>query len=277
MTSALHLAHRTSLAAATLMALAAAVGVVWPSIYTAYLPMPPWAHVEAVGQDVLTLFGVIPLLLLSLRAAGRGSVAGHLVWLGTLAYGTYFYALITFGYPYNPLFMLYTAVLGLSVFSLVTGAMGLEAERVAAAFAGRAPVRAVAGFLMAVGLVFAGLWLADIVSALWTGRLPAIVTRFEFPTAPIYALDLAFSVPALLIGGLLLWRRHPAGYVLGGLMLVLAGLVGAALVAMGAALWIAGQPGDVLPTVPMAAIALCAGVLAVAFLRHAQPPSHGAP
>lgn len=46
---------------------------------------------EARGWSAATLLVAIPLAMLSLRAARRGSVRGRLVWLGVLAYFVYTY------------------------------------------------------------------------------------------------------------------------------------------------------------------------------------------
>jgi hypothetical protein len=73
------------------------------------------------------------------------------------------------------------------------------------------PIRIIGGYLGVVGVGLAAVWLM-----LWAGYV------FEGRAVPIgpeafrtvAALDLTVLVPALVVGGVLLWRRRPCGYVL---------------------------------------------------------------
>jgi hypothetical protein len=70
---------------------------------------------QGVGQDIANLIAY-PILLLLAWAASRGSVRAYLAWLGILIYSGYSYAIYAFDVGFNALFLVYVAVLGLSIY-----------------------------------------------------------------------------------------------------------------------------------------------------------------
>ncbi|MHA6781920.1 hypothetical protein ACVGOW_13135 [Pseudonocardia saturnea] len=165
----------------------------------------------AAAQDVVGLTIVAPLLVVLGVAASRGSLRAYLGWTGCLAFTVYNFAIYAFSVQFGPLFLVWVAVLGLSVFALVGGLATLPAEAVKARFAARAmPVAA--WFVIAVAVLFALLWLSEIVPDLLAGGPSRSATTWEVPTNPVHVLDLALFLPAAVTSGVLLLRRHPFGY-----------------------------------------------------------------
>lgn len=165
----------------------------------------------AAAQDVVGLTVVAPLLVVLGVAASRGSLRAYLGWTGCLAFTAYNYAIYAFSVGFGPLFLVWVAVLGLSVFALVGGLSTLPAEAVRTRFAARAmPVAA--WFLIAVGGLFALLWLSEIVPDLLAGGPSRSAAAWDVPTNPVHVLDLALFLPAVVATGVLLLRRHPFGY-----------------------------------------------------------------
>jgi hypothetical protein len=70
-------------------------------------------------QDVLSLLAAAPLLLGSMWTARRGSVGGPLVWMGTLFYVAYASSYALFGNRLSPLFLLYAAIVSMSLYALL--------------------------------------------------------------------------------------------------------------------------------------------------------------
>jgi hypothetical protein len=62
-------------------------------------------ELASLGQDVLTLM-VVPLLIWAGHRSRAGSLGGHLLWLGLLAYVAYAYATYLIGVPHNDAFLL---------------------------------------------------------------------------------------------------------------------------------------------------------------------------
>ena len=119
-----------------------------------------WIRATWFGNDWVTLVVALPLLVVALALARRGSVRGQLLWLGMLGYSTYNYAFYLFGASLNVFFPLYVILLVLSVVGLILALSGIGVSAVAAGFAVRTPVRIVGGCLAGIGVGLAGVWLA---------------------------------------------------------------------------------------------------------------------
>lgn len=198
-----------SLAAAALAAAGNVAGLLWPEgIYdreTAALAN------AATAQDIVGLVLVAPLLVTLGVRASQGAHRAYLGWLGCLLFTVYNYAIYAFSVQFGPLFPVWVAVLGLSLFALVGGLSALDMAAVKACFADRSTA-VPAWFLIVVGVLFAFLWLSEIVPELLAGRPSSSAADWRIPTNPVHVLDLAVFLPGVVTTGVLLLRRHPFGY-----------------------------------------------------------------
>lgn len=205
---------------------ASVVGILVDRVYAG--ETANWAG-QAVGQDVTNLVAY-PVLLLLAPAAGRGSLRAYLAWTGVLAYSVYTYAIYAFSVRFGPLFLVYVAVFGLSVYALVGGLASIDPSRVRARFAQTAPVRSTAGVLIGVGAALYLLWLSEVVPAMLADETPDSLIQVGLPTNPVHVLDMGVLLPAALLTGVLLTKRRAWGYflaptILGGLIFLSLGIV----------------------------------------------------
>src|ERR1044071_4098542 len=107
-----------------------------------------------LGNDAITLFLAVPILVGSLFFSARGSHKAQLVWMGALDYMLYNYAFYLFGASFNAFFLLYAALLGLSIFALIFGLINLDVNGIRQQFRERTPVKWIGGYFLfvAVGL-----------------------------------------------------------------------------------------------------------------------------
>ena len=198
-----------SVAAALLSMLGSTVGLLAPgSVYgkeTAFLAD------TATAQDLVGLVIVSPLLLVLAVLAVRGSLRSWLCWLGLLSFTVYNYAIYAFSIHFGPLFLVWVAVLGLSLFALIGGLTALRTATVKTRLA-VAPVRLSGWFLIVIATLFVLLWLSEIIPDLVAGRGSTSAADWEVPSNPVHVLDLAFFLPAVFVSGVLLLRRHRFGY-----------------------------------------------------------------
>lgn len=212
---------------AALAAVTAAAGAV-----TAFVPDllrgPQVMQGSARGTALVMLFLGVPLVLLGLAAARRGSARGILVWLGATAYLVYNAVMLLFATPVNPAFLLYVGVLGLGIGSLVALLRTLDvlvvAGRVLAGIGDAARdvavLRIVAGYVGTVAVLNALVWLKVVVPGL-TQDDPGYLQGTGLTTNPLYVQDLAFWLPMAGLVAAWLWRMRPEGVVLGGALLVM--------------------------------------------------------
>jgi hypothetical protein len=177
----------------------------------------------ATAQDLVGLVVVAPLTLVLTYAASRGSLRSWLCLLGCLSFTAYNYAIYAFSVHFGPLFLLWVAVLGLSLFALIGALTRLSPRPLTDRFAG-AGVRPAGWFLVVVGVLFALLWLREIVPDLLAGRPSTSAADWRVPTSPVHVLDLAFFLPSVVLSGVLLLRRHWFGYATAAGQLVFLGL-----------------------------------------------------
>jgi hypothetical protein len=166
------------------------------------------------GNDWVTMVLAVPLMLAGLARAGGGSIRGLLLWLGMLAYGVYNYAFYLFGAALNVFFPLYVLLLVVSVVALILALASLDVAAVAMSFSPATPARTIGGSLTGIGIGLASVWIAMWAAHVFGGR-PTPVHPEAFKI--VAALDLALMMPALVAGGILLWRQRAWGYVIASL------------------------------------------------------------
>jgi hypothetical protein len=176
-----------------------------------------WATAALRGGDLVTLVVAVPILVLAMVLASRGSSRARLVWIGALAYTIYNFAFYVFGAAFNDLFLVHVVAFSSSIFALIVTMTSLDASAIARGYRMRAPVRAVAALLILVGVVFASLWSVFSISYAVTGRLSLGAATLE-GMHTVFAIDLSLMVPGMALAGVLLWRGKPWGYVMGAAM-----------------------------------------------------------
>lgn len=170
-----------------------------------------WAA-QALGQDIANLVVLSAMVVLG-YAAAQGSVRALLAWAGTVVYTAYTYVIYALAVHFGPLFLLYVAVLGLSLWALVGCLVGIDPERVRQATRPRG-VRFASAFIVVLAVGFAVLWLTVDLSATVTGKPPQELRETGLLTNPVHVLDLALFLPASVLAGILLSRRAAWGYCL---------------------------------------------------------------
>ena len=165
----------------------------------------------------LTMFALaLPVLAFGLVTATRGSVRGRAAVIGALGYLTYNATLLVYATPFNELFLAYVALLGLSLWSLVSALLD---PRPLLTPGSKLPARGIAAFILTVVAFNALAWLRFVVPDLG-GDPPGFLDGTGLTTNPIYVQDLAVWLPAMAIVAVLLWQRRPSGVFLAGAGLV---------------------------------------------------------
>ena len=246
---------------------ASAAGLLWSGAYAA--ETAGWAA-QGRGQDAVNLV-VYPVLLVLAWRAARGSLLALLAWAGLVLYSAYSYLLYAGWVHFGPLFPVYVATFGLSVFGLV-GALGLvDPRRLRAAFRSSAPERGVGAVLAGLGVLFAALWLAEIVPPLLRGTVPSTLADAGLVSNPVWVLDLGVVLPAMVVAGVLLRRGRPLGHLLAVPLLVFGIAMGVAIVGMVVSLAVAGEARTIGPAIAMVAVVAVESAALVALARHLRP------
>jgi hypothetical protein len=192
-----------------------------------------WVTSQLRGADFVRLVVAVPVFAGAMYFTLRGSTRGLLVWLGFLWLAVYDYAFYLFAAAFNELFLVYAAIFGLSVATLIWALPRLDVDAIRQTFSERTPVRLIGGYMLFWVLALGGLWVAQSMAFLFTGDVPQSVIDSAHPTAIVFALDLGVLLPAVFLGGLWLWQRKPWGYVLAVMVNVKGATYALALISMG--------------------------------------------
>ena len=203
-TRSLVLPYALSLLIAILLILASAGGLLYQDAFY------PTAALRAsfVANDVVNLSIGLPVLLGSLWLARRGRLLGLLFWPGALFYVLYNATAYLFALPLNVAFLLNLLLVTATVYTMAALVSSIDAQAVGKTLSGTVPERMAASALFLLGVAY------FLLSAVMFAG--AVVNQ-----APLGAVERATHVadfliaPAYVIGGLLLWRRQPLGYVAG--------------------------------------------------------------
>lgn len=209
--------YRLSSLLAAVTLIQAAVGASYPKIFRD----PAMTAGNARGTDVVILFVALPVLVLSMILARRGSLRAQLTWAGALAYIAYNAVIFAFATAFNPLFLFYVATLSLAIWSLVALLTQVGVDFIRTHFAEKTPVRFFAGYLAVISMLFLMTWLKQIVPAMFDSAAPAFLDGTIMLTSPVHVLDLGFLLPLGFLGAVWLWQKKTWGYLLAGLLTVM--------------------------------------------------------
>lgn len=167
---------------------------------------------SARGTALVVLLVALPAMVTAMVRTARGSSRGLIVWLGAAGFLLYNAQLFLFGTPLNRLFLLYVAMLSLSLWAILALLHETDVPALARRFDARTPVRGVATYAIVVAVVNELIWLKGIAPAI-TGDPSALMAGTGMTTNPVYIQDLAFWLPMVILTSTWLWRRRPWGYL----------------------------------------------------------------
>ena len=176
---------------------------------------------SARGTALVFLIVTTPTIVAGMILAGRGSVRAIVVWLGALFVSVYNAQMFLYATPFNSLFLIYVAVLGLSIWAIVALLSCGTVGRVAASAAATMPVRVIAGYVVVIAVFNALLWLKAIVPAVLSDAPTTVLAGTGLTTNPVFVQDLAIWLPLAFVGASWLWNRRPWGYAIVGGVLVM--------------------------------------------------------
>jgi hypothetical protein len=134
------------------------------------------------------------------------------------------YVLCLIGMPFNALFLPYLLLVPLSAYTMIGIVASIDGEAVRQRLSGVVPARTAGGVLIGLAILLIVRQVAIIVAALTNQAEVDTLERM------LWIADFAVGCPALLVGGILLWRRRALGYVAGAGLLLQYGVLAVGLI-----------------------------------------------
>ena len=187
---------------------------------------------QGIGQDIVNLFVIAPLLLISSILYYKRNRKAMFIWSGLLSYIVYSYVIYCFAQPFNFLFLVYCTILGLSFYSLIYFLITMINEPVKDWYKSDVPIKTVSIFFIFISFLFYFVWLSEIIPALINNEIPQSIIENGLITNPVHVLDIAILLPALLITAILLLKDNKYGYFLAPILLVFIVLMSLAIIGM---------------------------------------------
>jgi hypothetical protein len=253
--------RRTSLVVAsfgiaTLVTVASLLGLLVPWPYQH--ETENWA-LQARGQDIGNLLAVVLLVASALRMRA-GSTRATQLWIGTLFYLLYAYVIYAFAVHFGRLFLAYVAILGLVVYSLIAA---LPTSARPSGYP-RGAVRVLAGaILIGTGVLFALLWLSELVPASLTGQVPPSLDIAGLIVNPVHVIDLSVVLPGMIVA----LRGKETALFLTAPALVFSVLMGFSIIAAMVLITVGEGTSGLAPIVMVAVVVVASLVAAIGYAR----------
>ncbi len=173
---------------------------------------------QGLAQDYVTLILGVALLLISLWQYNRENLKGKLLLVGILGFFLYTYMSYTFLWFYNPMFLVYVAIMSCSLYAFILTIMSVDVNSLKDHFNKNMPVKLLGSFQIFLGVSIGLLWIGKIVPALINGTIP--VGLEQYTTLVIQGMDLGFVVPTAILSGILLIKKNNYGYLFSSVIII---------------------------------------------------------
>jgi hypothetical protein len=200
-----------------MLVITAGISAFTPGFYA--VETPNW-QAQAIGQDIIDLFLVAPLLIVGITGMWYGNKVAFVLWGGVNLYLVYTYVIFCFSIHFNQWFIVYCLLLGISFYSflffvyigIIKSKLDFQSDKM--------PVKFTGWYFIVIAVVFSFLWLSEIVPSLIAGHSPESLRQSGLFTNPVHIIDLSIILPGIFLCGCwLLMQKQPA-YILSAVLLV---------------------------------------------------------
>jgi len=226
--------------------------------------------VQGMGQDIVDLFFVLPLLTLSFLFTLKDSKNASFIFTGIIFYISYSFVIYSFGVHFNDLFLLYCIILGSSFYLFILMVINLNSMEIENWFSENVPLKSIAVFLIIIAVMFYLLWLKDIIPAILDNEIPKTISENNLQVNPVHVLDISIALPGLIVTSVLLLKKQKIGFILAPVLLVFIIILAIALIAMVIMLKIKGLESDLSVTVIFAVLSFISSFLLLKYFKEMQ-------
>lgn len=248
-----------------LIAISASCGLLIKDMYR--LEDQNW-KIQAVAQDLVDLYIIMPVLLLSGILSYRGNGFFFFCFGGTVLFLMYTYAIYCFSVHFNALFPVYCFTFGLSVYSFIYFSQVHSYNEIKKWFDDKVPVKAVGIFFIIIAVVFYYLWLSEVLAAIFQHKTPASLIDTGLLTNPVHAIDLSLFLPGMVICAVFLLNRKPIAFLFTPVLLIFCVLMDINIAILTILMELKDISGGLTVVVMMFVLALISSILLYILFSH---------
>jgi hypothetical protein len=259
-----------TLATAIFICIGACFGI-WNE-HTYILETQNW-KVQGIAQDIVDLFIIVPVLIVSGYYSYRQDKIALFVFGGTTLFLIYTYAIYTFAVHFNFLFLAYCFTFGLSIYSFIYFISTQTSSEVKNWFNDKVPVKLVGGILIFFGVLFYFLWLREIIPAVIQNKTPQSLIETGLLTNPVHVIDISVLLPGMILLSIFLFKRKPVAFLFTPIVLVFCVLMDISIGGLVIVMKLKGIAQNLTVAYMMGFFALVSSLLLFHFLRHLKTKS----
>jgi hypothetical protein len=176
--------------------------------------------VQGIAQDMVDLFIIVPILIVSGYFSYRKNKISLFVFGGTTLFLIYTYAIYTFAVHFNFLFLVYCFTFGLSIYSFIYFISTQSSTEVKNWFADKVPFKLTGCILIFFAVLFYFLWLSEIIPAVIQNKIPQSLIETGLLTNPVHVIDISILLPGMFLLSIFLFKRMRVAFLLTPVVLV---------------------------------------------------------
>jgi len=168
-------------------------------------------QIQAIGQDMVDLFLVTPVLVLFAFLNMKGKNLALSTCAGILLYIVYTFLIYSFAVHFNSLFIIYCLILGLSFYSCCY-IIWITIAQIRKAATLSATMKYTAIYFLTVAILFYILWLSQIISPTLQNTVPQDLREIGLFTNPVHVIDLSVCLPGIFLAGIFILKKKPIAF-----------------------------------------------------------------
>ncbi len=192
--------------------------------------------------DLINICIVVPLGIVMFILAIKKSYWAKLFTLGIMVYLTFMFGFNALSLFFNELFLVYVALFSLNVFGIILGYT--DVQHSGKYLENPIKMRISGIFLMLFALTAYAAWLIEVITSSVNGSIPESIMGMNLPVSVVHVFDLAFALPIIVIGAVLLLKGKISGLIISSIISVFVILVCFSVCGMELALQYHNMPID---------------------------------
>ncbi|MGL1891812.1 MAG: hypothetical protein OCD02_09305 [Spirochaetaceae bacterium] len=192
--------------------------------------------------DLINICIVVPLGIVMFILGMKNHYWAKLFIMGIMAYLAFMFGFNSLSLFFNELFLIYVSLFSLNIFGII---LGYEDVKQSGNYLENTIKMRISGiFLVFFAITAYSAWLIEVISSTIYGLIPESIGGMNLPVSVVHVFDMAFALPIIVFGAVLLFKGKISGLIISSIMVVFVFLVCISVFGMELALQYQHMPID---------------------------------